>query len=260
MGIPPRNKKRPFWPTIPSVDLQQGPVVQVRQTRERVLTMSLAELRPLHLANAYPAREPRNYKGRRPTSGGYWSSTMRDLVWYESRLERETVLLADFDPTVVQIVSQPCRLTVLIDGKRRSHTPDYALIRSAISLEIINCKPRDFVDDPKNLELHSWVGAAFRQSGVKHSVVSELPTATAANLAALASTRNPRWTAGLPLDLVLAACTDEISIGDLVQTLEASLPRFATLACVRALLWRRVLETDLTKALSNQSTLRFTNA
>ena len=42
---------------------------------------------------------------------GWWSSTMGDLVGYESLLERDRLLLADFDPDVVAIASQPFGLT-----------------------------------------------------------------------------------------------------------------------------------------------------
>ena len=53
-----------------------------------------------------PVREFRSYKGRRHYSGWYWSSTMSQLVAYESRLELARLMLADQDQDVVAIASQ----------------------------------------------------------------------------------------------------------------------------------------------------------
>lgn len=256
IGISPRNKKQPVWPPISPADLCGGPIVQIRRTRLDIVTMSLSELRPTHLRNAYPSREPRNFKGRKPTSGSYWSSTMQDLVWYESRLERETILLADFDPDVIYIVSQPVRLAAIVDGQRRIHTPDYGLMRSRVNFEIVNCKPLEKVNDPETLELHGWVERAFNQVGVPHRVASELPSAMAANLAVLAHMRRPGATQGLPLDEVAAQCSEPISVGDLIRTLAPTWPQPVVVLCVRALLWFRVVETDLTVVLSARSVLR----
>ncbi|OFE15309.1 hypothetical protein BA895_06100 [Humibacillus sp. DSM 29435] len=69
-----------------------------------------------------------------PHQGNYpgwlWTATTGSFVGYESLLERDRVLLADFDPAVVGIVSQP----FWISGRdeacgevRRRHAPDYLL-------------------------------------------------------------------------------------------------------------------------------------
>src|SRR5436309_2842014 len=58
------------------------------------------------LASAAPWRTFRWYLGQRHYSGAFWSSTQRDHVIYESRLELAVLLSADFDPSVVGIVAQ----------------------------------------------------------------------------------------------------------------------------------------------------------
>jgi len=47
-----------------------------------------------------PVREFPSYQGQRSFSGFWWSSTMRDLVGFESWLERDQVMMLDFSPQV----------------------------------------------------------------------------------------------------------------------------------------------------------------
>lgn len=261
LGIAPRNKSPMVWPTIPIRELRREPWAQLRMERDRPINRPLSELRPADLSGVYPAREGANYKGRLPTSGAYWSSTMRDLVFYESRLERETLLAADFDPDVVEIIAQPFRMRAFVDGKQRMHTPDYALLRAGGIIEVVNCKPSAHLTRPKVLELHAWVGAALRQAGVRHRVASELPPARMANLASLAHLRNPRWSSGLPLEVVAAAAgATPITIGELAYSLRAEIPGPTVRLTLRALLWQGVLETDLDELLSSNSVVQARNA
>ena len=51
----------------------------------------------------------------------YWSSTQRDVVIYESRLELARLLFADFEPSVVGIVAQPFLLQTEVKAKQRRH-------------------------------------------------------------------------------------------------------------------------------------------
>jgi hypothetical protein len=46
-------------------------------------------------------------KGQRHLSGRWWSDTMAGHVGYESWLERDHLMLLDYDPDVVAIASQP---------------------------------------------------------------------------------------------------------------------------------------------------------
>ncbi|MGN7190484.1 TnsA-like heteromeric transposase endonuclease subunit [Curtobacterium sp. SAFR-003] len=263
VGIAPRNKKPMVWPTVPLQDLRREPWAQLRRERDRPVNHPLSGLQAAELSGVYPAREGANYKGRLPTSGAYWSSTMRDLVFYESRLERETLMAADFDPEVQEIIAQPFRLRALIDGKQRTHTPDYALLRSDGTIEIVNCKPSAHLARPEVAELHAWVGAALRQAGIRHRVATELPPARLANLSSIAHLRNPRWSAGLPVNVVAAAvavATNPITVAELTRALRAELSMPLVKLSLRALLWNGVLETDLDVLLSSDSVVRVRNA
>ncbi|MCZ4124165.1 hypothetical protein O3X23_33110 [Streptomyces sp. H39-S7] len=61
-------------------------------------------------------------------SGDYASATTGGQVVHESWLELARLLLADFDPSVCGIYAQPLRMVARIDGKVRSHVPDFLLV------------------------------------------------------------------------------------------------------------------------------------
>lgn len=175
---------------------------------------------------------------------------MRDLVFYESLLERETIMLADFDPEVVMIVSQPFRISTIVGGKRKVHTPDYAELLAGGQIVVVNCKPADLASTPEILELHDWVSRTLRQAGISHRVVTEMPPQRAINFSSISHMRNPRWSAHLPVDVVAAACVKPMSVDDLVSAVATDIAGPIALACVRKLLWTRALKTDLDVALT----------
>src|SRR4051812_28633615 len=67
----------------------------------------LADAWGLRLESAPPARSFTSYKGQRHFPGRWWSATEERHVGYESWLERDHLMLLDFDPEVVGIASQP---------------------------------------------------------------------------------------------------------------------------------------------------------
>ncbi|MGM0385932.1 MAG: hypothetical protein ACQERF_08145 [Actinomycetota bacterium] len=69
--------------------------------------------------------------------GRFWSATMEDLVGYESLLERDRLLLADFDPNVVAIASQPFGLTGRDGSRIRHHVPDFPFCESDGSVVVV---------------------------------------------------------------------------------------------------------------------------
>src|ERR1039457_1074142 len=72
-----------------------------------------------------PVRSFHSRQGRRNFPGLWWSATSGEHVGFESWLEREHVMLLDFDPAVVAFSSQPFWL-LRHDGKRlRRHAPDF---------------------------------------------------------------------------------------------------------------------------------------
>lgn len=67
----------------------------------------MAEAWGLALETSQPARRFTSYMGQRNLPGHWWSATDGQHVGYESWLERDHLMLLDFDPAVVAIASQP---------------------------------------------------------------------------------------------------------------------------------------------------------
>ncbi len=73
-----------------------------------------------------PVRSFPTYRNQANYPGWLWSATMGRLVGYESLLERDRLWLADFDPTVGGIASQPLWMSGRDGGVLRRHVPDWA--------------------------------------------------------------------------------------------------------------------------------------
>ncbi|MFD7183872.1 TnsA-like heteromeric transposase endonuclease subunit [Streptomyces sp. NPDC056637] len=73
-----------------------------------------------------PTRRFPAFRGQGNWCGWYWSATCDGHVGFESWLERDHLMLLDFDPLVTGIASQPFRLSWQGPvGKRLRHTPDF---------------------------------------------------------------------------------------------------------------------------------------
>jgi hypothetical protein len=62
-----------------------------------------------------PWRTFRWRHGQKHYSGTYWSSTMRDHVVYESRLELTRLMYGDFDQDVTAVFAQSFLLSTTVD-------------------------------------------------------------------------------------------------------------------------------------------------
>ncbi|MFE3450765.1 hypothetical protein ACFXJ8_17715 [Nonomuraea sp. NPDC059194] len=62
--------------------------------------VDLADAWAIPLEDAPPVRRYASYKGQMHLPGAWWSATTQSLVGYESWLERDHVMLLDFDQTI----------------------------------------------------------------------------------------------------------------------------------------------------------------
>ena len=108
------------------VDVDLGSaVVSYRPAAGEERCLSAERVSLAALFEAAPWRTFRWYFGQRRYSGTWWSSTMRDHVIYESRLELSRLVLADFDPAVRRILAQPFMMTATVQGRPRRHILDF---------------------------------------------------------------------------------------------------------------------------------------
>ncbi|MFI7664120.1 TnsA-like heteromeric transposase endonuclease subunit [Nocardia sp. NPDC049526] len=79
-----------------------------------------------------PVRGFLSCKGQCNHVGCWWTAPPGTLVGYESWLERDRLVLLDFDSDVIGIAAQPFWLFwTTPEGKPRSHVPDYYFAGSA---------------------------------------------------------------------------------------------------------------------------------
>ena len=91
-----------------------------------------------------PVRGFPSYKGQRNHVGRWWTATTGSLVGYESWLERDWLMLLDFDPDVVGIAAQPFWLLwTTPEGKSCSHAPDFFARSAGGAALVMDCRPAD---------------------------------------------------------------------------------------------------------------------
>jgi hypothetical protein len=104
--------------------------------------VSLPEAGEVRFELGIPVRRFFSRKGQRHLSGLWWSATTGGHVGFESWLERDQLMLLDFDPCVVGIASQPFWLRWMNEsGERLAHVPDYFVRRADGSVVVVDCRP-----------------------------------------------------------------------------------------------------------------------
>lgn len=193
-----------------------------------------------------PVRGFPSYKGQRHHIGRWWTATTAGLVGYESWLERDRLVLLDFDPDVVGIASQPFWLLFTTpEGRARSHAPDYfarLADGSALVLDVRSpnrIKPRDQVAFDATRE-------ACQALGWHYEVAGAPPASLLANIRWLAGYRHPRH--HLP-DLSAALRAAFAAPTGLLDGAEQVGDPIAVLPVLFHLLWCHELRADLDRPL-----------
>jgi hypothetical protein len=91
---------------------------------------------------ALPARPFRFEKGLRSFAGWWYFATTAAHVGFESWLERDHLMLMDFDPDVVAVSSQPFWLRWSDGtGRSRRHAPDFFARRADGTAVVVDVRP-----------------------------------------------------------------------------------------------------------------------
>jgi hypothetical protein len=80
-------------------------------------------------AKPVSVRKPSNRGGVRKNIGKTPSLKAGRPVWWESLLERDYIVLLEFDPDVITFVEQPFRVRYSFEGRVRHYTPDFLVER-----------------------------------------------------------------------------------------------------------------------------------
>lgn len=227
--------------------------VRYRDSSGEVVHSDLASVSPAALAAGRPWRAFRWHHGQAHFSGWYWAATTCRHVVYESRLELARLLLADFDPSVAAIAAQPFYLTASVNGKERNHVPDFLLVDGDAVVNVVNVKPAGRLSDPKVAEALGWAGAVFADAGWRHEIWTGAPAVQLSNVRFLAAYRD-----AARVDPELVAAMSDALIGPIsLGEVERAWPERGgeARAAVLHLLWRGVVQTDLSVPLSADTML-----
>lgn len=167
--------------------------VTVRVGREDVHG-GLADLSLDLLRRCTPVRSPGVYQRQRHMPGRWFSTTAGRFLEYESLLERDWMLLLDFDREVEWICEQPLRLRYQLDDKPVSHVPDLLVWRTD-GPELCDVKSVERLDDRVFQTQVQATGRACAEAGLGYQVLAEPDRQRLANV---------RWLAGFrerPADL-----------------------------------------------------------
>jgi hypothetical protein len=150
----------------------------------------LADLSLDLLRRCAPVRRAGVYQRQRHMPGLWFSATVGRFMEYESLLERDWMLLMDFDREVEWMCEQPLRLSYLRDGRAASHVPDLLIWRAGMP-EVCDVKSEERLEDPVFLAQVEATGRACAEAGLGYRVLSEPDRQLLVNVRWLAGFRDP---------------------------------------------------------------------
>jgi hypothetical protein len=164
-------------------------------------------------------------KGAAHFPGSWWSSTSMGHVGFESWLERDHVMLMDFDPGIVGIASQPFWLLWQEeDGRSRRHAPDFFARRADGGGVVVDVRPDDRIP-AEDAEVFRVTAVACRQAGWEFRRAGTIDPVVRANVRWLSRYRHQRcrreptatalleaFTAGGPLLAGAAQVGDPVAV------------------------------------------------
>lgn len=218
-------------------------------------SLPLSALTYAHVGGCSPVRTFRWHRGQRHFPGWYWSATDRTHVMYESRLELARVMLADFDPLVCAVRSQPMRLSYVDgQGRKRTHVPDFALLYRDHRIRIVNVKPAEQLSDPAVRALLDGAHAVFERRGFDTELWSAERPMVMRTVAFLAGFRNPRCFDDGDLNLARSVLVGVMTVDEAECVLRhAGLDEPRPL--LMHLLWTHEVHVDLMQPLEPDSAL-----
>ena len=219
--------------------------------------MALDELGAVPLELGLPVRQFRSRKGQRHLSGLWWCTTTGGHVGFESWLERDHLMLLDFDAAVVGIASQPFWLRWIDEsGSRVGHAPDYFARRADGSSVVVDCRPaeRRTARDVAKFDVSAAVCARL---GWEYRLVGALDPTMVANVRWLAGYRHPRHDVA---QVVRLLCESFAAPTPLMAGTAAVGDPIAVLPVLFHLLWRQELGADLSSPLHPETLVRYAAA
>ncbi|MEU5305050.1 TnsA-like heteromeric transposase endonuclease subunit [Streptomyces noursei] len=230
----------------PYVELSYVDAVRQRQRRP------LLDCVTARFEDVAPVRQFRWSRGERHFAGWYWAATTGQHVGFESWLERDRLVLMDFDPQVAGIASQPFWLHWHDGARERRHAPDYFVRRVDGSAVVVDVRTDERIE-PKDAEAFEVTRIACAQAGWHFERVGMPKPVLLANVRWLSRYRHPRCRHPTAADRLLEVFA---APGPLLPGADAAGDRLAMLPALFHLLWRQELVAeDLTVELLSPRTV-----
>lgn len=219
---------------------------------------SLAEADAGQVARGRPVRGFGSHAGMKHYPGWWWSSTTTSLIPYESLLERDRLLAADFDRNVVAIASQPFGLTGQAQGAKRRHVPDFLLMGADETLTVVDVKPARLTAQPEVAEILEWAGQLVHERGWHYEVWTGLDPMVRDNLRFFAAGRRPGLVDPDALTFLREADVEGWRIGHAVKDVAMSCGRDQRLIRGAAMtaLWNQEWVVDLEAPVSDSTVIQ----
>ena len=196
---------------------------------------------------ALPVRPFRFEKGLQSFAGWWYFATTGTHIGFESWLERDHLMLMDFDPAVVAVASQPFWLRWIDeDDRARRHAPDFFARRHDGSAVVVDVRPDGRIPE-RDAQTFAVTAEACKAAGWEYQRASDLDPVTVANVRWLSRYRHRRCL----VPEVAAVLLDAFTCGrGLAEGAELAGDRLRVLPVLFHLIWQRQLAADLTVPLS----------
>jgi hypothetical protein len=197
-----------------------------------------------------PVRPFRFEKGLQSFAGWWYFATTASHVGFESWLERDHLMLMDFDPAVRAVSSQPFWLRWRDEGGRsRRHAPDFFARRQDGSAVVVDVRPDDRVPE-RDAQTFAVTAEACESAGWEYRRAGDLDPVMVANVRWLSRYRHRRCS----VPEVAAVLLEAFARGrGLAEGAELAGDRLRLLPVLFHLMWQRQLAADLTVPLGMSS-------
>jgi hypothetical protein len=204
------------------------------------------------LEDALPVRPFRFEKGLRSFAGWWYFATTGTHVGFESWLERDHLMLMDFDPRVRAVSSQPFWLRWRdSEGRARRHAPDFFARRDDGIGVVVDVRPDDRIP-ARDAETFAVTALACEAAGWEYRRSGDLDPVLVANVRWLSRYRHRRCL----VPGIAAVLLDAFAGGrGLSEGAEMAGDRLRVFPVLFHLMWQRQLAADLTAGPLGASTL-----
>ena len=223
--------------------------VTLRYLDETVQTLPLRDLTLDRIDDWAPARAFRWHQGQRHFPGFYWSCTSGGHVGYESRHERDCLIVADFDPEVVDIKSQPFLVEMRTGDVVLKNVTDFLFVHRNAAPSLVNVKTSEAMGSAKVREVFTTLERAIAERGWSAIVWTGEDPTYMINLRFLSGFRQRDRIDDDALAAVKACAAPGMSLRAVESAAVDEVPGDQIRPALLHALWARALAVDLTAPL-----------